>query len=138
MRRLRPRRRQSVQAEAASAGLVEVVDAEPVVPGALVVLGGEVGWAGTGQEGLAHAGGVGLVAGAPGGGGDVHDVAPALLVLHRGDAVDHVAEPPDGIAGLDVRDAGDGLHEQGVPLLVGGEDLVDGDTAHVVVGHVGQ
>ena len=54
------------------------------------------------------------------------------------DAVDHVAVPPDGVAGLDVGDAGERLHEQRVPGVAGGEDLVDGDAAHVVVGHVGQ
>ena len=46
--------------------------------------------------------------------------------------------PPDGVAGLDVRDAAEGAHEQRVPLLDRGEHLVDGGAAHVVLGHVGE
>src|SRR4051812_36980672 len=81
----------SAEAEAVSPGVGELVGSEPVAPVALVVLGREVAGTGAGEERLAHGGGVGLVAWAPGGGGDVHDVAPALLVLHRGDRMDHVA-----------------------------------------------
>src|SRR6266699_1564934 len=114
-------------------GGVELLDLEPVVPAALVVLGGEVARAGAGKERLARGRAVPLVAGAPGSRRDVHDVAPAPLVLDRRDAVDHVAVPPDGVAGPDVRDAAEGPHEQRVPGVVGGEDLVDRDTAHVVV-----
>src|ERR1700712_1127661 len=99
----------SVEAESAPSGLVEVVDLEAVGPGALVVLGREVAGAGAGPERFADARRVGLVAGAPGGGGDVHDVAPALLVGHRVAAVDHVGVPPDGVARLHVGDPGDGL-----------------------------
>ena len=50
----------------------------------------------------------------------------------------HVGVPPDGVAGLDVRDAGERAQEQRVPLLVDREDLADGDAAHVVLGDVGQ
>ena len=111
----------SGQAEAAASGGGEVVGAETVGPAALVVLGGEVGRAGAGQECLAHAGGVALVARAPGRGRDVHDVSPALLVLHGGNAVDHVAVPPDGVAGLDVGDAGQRLEQQRVPAALAGK-----------------
>src|SRR5262249_37820009 len=69
----------SAQAEAAAAGAVELVRLEAVGPGALVVLGGEIGRAGAGDEGVPDAGGVPLVTGAPGRGGDVHDVPPTLL-----------------------------------------------------------
>src|ERR1700722_10171812 len=117
--------RRSVQAEAASAGVVQVVELEAVGPAALVVLGGEVAGAGPGQEGVPHAGGVVLVARAPGGGGDVHDIAPAPLVPDGRDAVDHVAVPPGGVTGPDVGDAAEGLHEQRVPGVVGGEGLVE-------------
>src|SRR3954470_21912276 len=127
----------SVETETATSGGVEVLDLEAVAPVALVVLLGEVGGAGAGEQGGGDAGGVALVAGAPRGGRDVHDVAPALLVLDRSDAVDHVSVPPDGVAGLDVGDPGQRLQKQRVPLLVGREDLVGGDAAHVV-GDVGQ
>src|SRR5580658_1460182 len=95
----------SAQAESSPSGGVEVAFVEAVRPGALVVLLGEVGRARPGAEGRADAGGVLLVAGAPGGGRDVHDVAPAPLVADRGDRVDHVAVPPDGVARADVGDA---------------------------------
>src|SRR3954467_14988706 len=104
----------SVEAEAAPPGVVELVGGEPVRPVALVVLGGEVAGTRAGEECLADGGGVGLVAWAPGCGGDVHDVAPALLVLHGGDRVDHVAVPPDGVTGPDVRDAAERAQQQGV------------------------
>src|SRR3954470_10375054 len=67
-------------AEPAPAGLVELLGLEAVRPGALVVLLREVAGAVAVEEGLADAGGVLLVARAPGRGGDVHDVAPALLI----------------------------------------------------------
>src|SRR4051812_1671194 len=92
----------SAEAETATAGGVEVLLVEPVGPGALVVLLGEVARAGPGAERLADGPGVPLVPRAPRRGRDVHDVPPALLVLHRVDAVDHVAVPPDGVAGLHV------------------------------------
>src|SRR4029077_15773611 len=126
------------EAESASAGFVEVARLEAIGPVAFVVFRGEVGGAGAGEEGVPDAGGVLLVAGAPGSGRDVHDVAPALLVLDRGDAVDHVAVPPDGVSGADVGDAAEGLQERRVPGAAGREDLVDGDAAHVVVGYVGE
>ena len=66
--------------EAASSRLVELLGLEAVGPAALVVLLGEVARAVAVEERLADAGGVLLVARAPGGGRDVHDVAPALLV----------------------------------------------------------
>src|SRR4051812_15815792 len=100
--------RWSAHAEPASSGLVELFGLEAVRPGALVVLGGEVTRAVAVEERFADAAGVFRVARAPGGGRDVHDVAPALLVGDGGDAVDHVAMPPDGIAGLDVGDAAEG------------------------------
>src|SRR5262249_60992311 len=106
--------------------------------GAVRGLRGEVGGAGAGEEGISDAGGVPLVAGAPGSGRDVHDGAPALLVLDRGDAVDHVAVPPDGVPGADVGDAAQGLQEQGVPGAAGGEDLGGGDAAPVVIGYGGE
>src|SRR4051812_26062912 len=86
----------SGEAEAASSGGVEVLGLEAVVPVALVVLVGEVARAGAGDEGLADGGGVLLVAGAPGSGGGVHDVAPPPLVGHPGGAVGHVRVPPHG------------------------------------------
>ena len=46
----------------------------------------------------------------------------------------HQTESPALTSGMPAS----GLHEQRVPLLAGREDLVDGDAAHVVVGHVGQ
>src|SRR4051812_9260594 len=98
----------SIQAESAPPGRVELLGLEAVGPGALVVLFREVARAVAVAEGLADAGGVPFVARAPGGGGDVHDVAPALLVLDGGDAVDHVGVPPDGVAGLDVGDGAEG------------------------------
>src|SRR6201986_2089540 len=52
----------------------------PRRPVSLVVLGREVAGAGPGGERGPHRGRVALVAGAPGGGRDVHHVAPALLV----------------------------------------------------------
>src|SRR6478752_2986277 len=104
-----------VEAEPASAGVVEVAGLEAVGPAAFVVFRGKVAGAGAGEEGIPDAGGVLLVAGAPGSCRDVHDVAPALLVLDRGDAVDHVAVPPDRVPGADVGDAGEGLQERGVP-----------------------
>src|SRR4029077_20133879 len=101
----------SVEAEAASAAGVELVGLKAVGPAAFVVFCGEVAGAGAGEESVPDFGRVMLVAGAPRSGRDVHDVAPALLVLDRGDAVDHVAVPPDGVSGADVGDAGEGLQE---------------------------
>src|SRR3954451_3113648 len=103
------RRLPSVKAQATTTGLVELVGAEPVRPGLLVVLGGEVPGAGAGGEGLPYVGGVLLVAGAPGRGRDVHDVAPALLVLHGGSRVDAAAGPSRGDPGLHVGDPGERL-----------------------------
>src|SRR6476660_4165265 len=103
-----PRWKRPVQAEAAAAGVVEVAAREAASPGALVVLGREVAGACPGQEGVPHAGGVALVARAPRSGGDVHDIAPALLIPDGRDAVDHVAVPPDRVAGPDVGDTAEG------------------------------
>src|SRR5437588_11120448 len=105
----------SGEAEAAAADLVEVLEPETATPVALVVLGGEVAGTEAGAERLKDRGGVLLVARAPGGGRDVHDVAPALLVLDGRDAVHHVAVPPDRIAGLDVGDAGERAGQQPLP-----------------------
>ena len=69
-------------------------------------------------------------------GRDVHDVAPALLVLDRRDGVDHVAVPPHGVAGLHVGDAGDGLARAAGATARDGEGLVGADAAHLVVGDV--
>src|SRR3954451_9857883 len=74
-------RKGSAHSEAATAGLVELLGLGAVRPGALVVLLREVAGAVAGQEGLADLLGVALVARAPGSGGDVHDIAPTLLVL---------------------------------------------------------
>src|SRR4051794_29493862 len=130
--------RRSAHTEAASSRLVELLGLEAVGPAALVVLLREVARAVTVEERLADALGVPLVARAPGGGGDVHDVAPPPLVLDRRDAVDHVAVPPHRVAGLDVRDPAECAHEQRVPLLDRGEHLVDGGAAHVVLVDVGK
>src|SRR6202034_3733693 len=100
------------ETETAPAGVVEFAGLEPAIPGPLVVLGREVVRAGPAEEGVPDAGRVPFVARAPRGGGDVHDVAPALLVLDRGHAVDHVAVPPDRVARPYVGDAGQGPPQQ--------------------------
>ena len=95
----------SVEVEAASAGLVEVAGLEAVGPVTFVILGGEVARAGAGDERFPDSSRVALVARTPGGGRDVHNVAPASLVLDGRDAVDHVTVPPDRVTGADVGDA---------------------------------
>src|SRR6476620_3401320 len=77
-----------VDAEASSADGIQVIALEPVGPRALVVFVREVRGTRTGDERLPDGRGVGLVTRAPRSGGDIHDVAPPLLVPHRSDGVD--------------------------------------------------
>src|SRR5689334_11955426 len=131
----------STEAEPASAGVVEVAGLEAIGPVAFVVFRGEVAGAGAGEEGVPDAGGVLLVAGAPGSGRDVHDVAPADAV--RVQRVPAGVEPPHP-AGLVLPEAVQerlhprhpvtlpGLHLGGRP--VDGVDLGPGaDAAEEVI-----
>src|SRR6185312_2140244 len=69
-----------VDAEAASADGVQIIELETVGPRALIVFVREVRGTRTSHERLPDGRGVGLVARAPRSGGDIHDVAPPLLV----------------------------------------------------------
>jgi hypothetical protein len=117
------------EVEAASAGLIKVAGLEAVGPVTFVIFGGEVARTGAGDKRFPDGSGVALV---------VHNVAPALLVLHRRDAVDHVTVPPRRVPGADVGDTGERLQDQRVPGVTDGEHLVRGHAAHVIVGDVGE
>lgn len=71
-------------------------------------------------------------------GGDVHHVAPALLIFHRRDGVDHVAVPPHGIARLQRRNAGQCFDKQRVPLLGNRQHAPRRHAAEFVFRHVVQ
>src|SRR5262245_58486197 len=89
------RRPQSVgQAERPAADRIEVGFGESARPGRFVVFGGEVVGRFTDAEALGDRSRIGGVLLAHRGGGNVHDISPALLVGDRFDAVDHVAVPP--------------------------------------------
>src|SRR3954465_11107981 len=90
-----------LQAELAASGGAELAGGGAAAPGDFVVLGCEVQGALAGQERRAAGVGLGGVLLAVGGGRDVHDVAPALLVGGRVDRVDAVGVPPHGVAGRD-------------------------------------
>jgi hypothetical protein len=126
------------EVEAASAGLIKVAGLEAVGPVTFVIFGGEVARTGAGDKRFPDGSGVALVARTPGSGRDVHNVAPALLVLDRRDAVDHVTVPPSRVPGADVGDTGERLQDQRVPGVTDGEHLVRGHAAHVIVGDVGE
>src|SRR5216683_7853863 len=89
-----------LQAELRAPGFVEVGESGAAGPGGLVMLGGEVGRAGTREERLAAGTSVGRVFRTVRRGRDVHDVAPSLLAADRADRVNQVGMPPNGIAWL--------------------------------------
>src|SRR5258707_11225480 len=83
-----------LQAELCAPGVVEVGESGAAGPGGLVMLGGEVGRAGTREERLAAGTSVGRVLRAVRRGRDVqHDVPPSLLAADRADRVDQFGGP---------------------------------------------